>query len=215
MCVCVCVCVCRFALVDFGLAQGTADTHIELLKVVRQRTLQKGGGSTGKQDTAQQIKAPPRLLPKAASTASTSRPLPAQPSTNLPPSSSSSTTSSSASQKALVKKARSVPTTVTTSRTKHTKDLTGLRKVPRPVFGERNLNSCTRAPSATKQVAIKTELKLGKTDDPATRRCSSASRGPLPARTPNSSQRPPRTVQQGLTCNCYLTDRVCNICLSR
>ncbi|XP_056277004.1 cell division cycle 7-related protein kinase isoform X2 [Pseudoliparis swirei] len=204
-----------FALVDFGLAQGTADTHIELLKVVRQRTLQKGGGSTGKQDAAQQIKAPPRLLPKTTTTASTSRPFPAQQSTNLPPSSSSSTTSSSASQKALVKKARSVPPTVTTSRTKHTKDLTGLRKVPRPVFGERNLNSCTRAPSTTKQVAMKTELKLSKTDDPANRRCSSASRGPLPARTPSSSQRPPRTVQQGLTCNCYLTDRVCNICLSR
>ncbi|XP_034411965.1 cell division cycle 7-related protein kinase isoform X2 [Cyclopterus lumpus] len=203
-----------FALVDFGLAQGTADTHIELLKVVRQRTLQKGGGSTGKQDATQQIKAPPRLLPKTTTTASTSLPLPAQQSTNLPPSSpSSSTTSSSASQKALVKKARSVPTT---SRTKHTKDLTGLRKVPRPVFGERNLNSFTRAPSTTKQAAIKTELlKPSKTDDPANRRCSSVSRGPLPVRTQSSSQRPQRTVQQGLTCNCYLTDRVCNICLSR
>ncbi|XP_045908224.1 cell division cycle 7-related protein kinase isoform X2 [Micropterus dolomieu] len=96
------------------------------------------------------------------------------------------------------------------------KDLTGLRKVARPVFGERNLNSCTPAPSTTKQTAIKTQLvKPGKAEDPASRKYSSASRGPLPVRTQSSSQKPPRTVQQVLTCNCYLTDRVCNICMSR
>ncbi|XP_040000442.1 cell division cycle 7-related protein kinase isoform X4 [Xiphias gladius] len=96
------------------------------------------------------------------------------------------------------------------------KDLTGVRKVPRPVFGEKNLNSCTPAPSTTKQAVIKTELvKPVRTEDPANRRYSSASRGPLPVRTQSSSQKPQRTVQQGLTCNCYLTERVCNICMSR
>eukprot|EP00064_Thunnus_orientalis_P002268 superscaffoldBa00000159_g2275 len=96
------------------------------------------------------------------------------------------------------------------------KDLTGLRKVPRPVFGERNLNSCTPAPSTTKQAAIKTELvKPGRTEDPVSRRYSSASRGPLPVRTQSSSQKPQRSVHQSLTCNCHLTDRVCNICMSR
>ncbi|XP_038570781.1 cell division cycle 7-related protein kinase [Micropterus salmoides] len=207
-----------YALVDFGLAQGTADTQIELLKVVRQRPSHKGGGSTGKQDTTQRSKALPRLPPKTTTTASTSLPLPPRQSTTVPPSSSSSTSSSSASRKALIKKTRSVTTAVTTSnsRTKHTKDLTGLRKVARPVFGERNLNSCTPAPSTTKQTAIKTQLvKPGKAEDPASRKYSSASRGPLPVRTQSSSQKPPRTVQQVLTCNCYLTDRVCNICMSR
>uniref|UniRef100_A0A8D3A1W2 non-specific serine/threonine protein kinase n=1 Tax=Scophthalmus maximus TaxID=52904 RepID=A0A8D3A1W2_SCOMX len=58
------------------------------------------------------------------------------------------------------------------------KDLTGLRKVPRPVF-------------------------------------SSASRVPATVRSQSVSQKPQRTLQQGLTCNCYLTDRVCNICMSR
>ncbi|XP_042353812.1 cell division cycle 7-related protein kinase isoform X1 [Plectropomus leopardus] len=208
-----------YALVDFGLAQGTADTQIELLKVVRQRTSQKGGGSTGKQDTTQRNKAPPRL-PSKTTTASTSLPPPPLQPTTMPPSSSSSstTTSSSASRKALVKKSRTVTTTVTTStsRTKHTKDLTAQRKVPRPVFGERSLNSCTATPSTTKQAAFKTELvKPSKTEDPASRRYSAASRGPLPVRTQNSSQKPQRTVQQGLTCNCYMTDRVCNICMSR
>ncbi|XP_037315138.2 cell division cycle 7-related protein kinase isoform X2 [Pungitius pungitius] len=97
------------------------------------------------------------------------------------------------------------------------KDLVRLRKVPRPVFGERNLNSCTRTPSTAKQVTLKTEMvKLSRTEDPADgRRLSSANRVPLPVRTQSLSQRPQRTVQQGLTCSCYLTDRVCNICMSR
>ncbi|XP_019958277.1 cell division cycle 7-related protein kinase isoform X1 [Paralichthys olivaceus] len=212
-----------YALVDFGLAQGTADTQIELLKVVRQRPTQKGGGSTGKQDTTHRSKAQPRLLhPKttASTTASTSLPVPSRQSTARPPSSSSSstttTTPSSASRRALVKKARSVTTTVTTStsRTKHTKDLTRLSKVPRPVFGEKNLNSCLPASSTTKQAAIMTELvKPIKTEDPASRRYSSASRGPVAVR--SQSQKPQRILQQGLTCNCYMTDRVCNVCLSR
>lgn len=108
---------------DFGLAQGTADTQIELLKVVRQRSSQKGGGSAGKQDTTQRSRAPPRLPPKTT-TASSSLPVPQQQATTKPPSSSSSnTTSSSTSRKTLFKKARSVTATVTTStsRTKHTK----------------------------------------------------------------------------------------------
>lgn len=116
--------VCRYALVDFGLAQGTADTQIELLKVVKHRASQKGGGSTGKQDTTQRGKAQLKIPPKAT-TASTLLPQPPQQSTNIQPSSSSSstTTSSSASRKIMVKKARSATTAITTStsRTKHTK----------------------------------------------------------------------------------------------
>uniref|UniRef100_A0A3Q0SW08 non-specific serine/threonine protein kinase n=1 Tax=Amphilophus citrinellus TaxID=61819 RepID=A0A3Q0SW08_AMPCI len=59
---------------------------------------------------------------------------------------------------------------------------------------------------------LKVVVKPRRTDDAASQKYSSATRGPLPVRTQNSSQKP---VQQGLTCNCYLTDRVCNICLSR
>ncbi|XP_060940754.1 cell division cycle 7-related protein kinase [Limanda limanda] len=212
-----------YALVDFGLAQGTADTQIELLKVVRQRPTQKGGGSTGKQDTTQRSKAQLRLHPKstANTAASTSLPVPQRQSTALPPSSSSSSstttaTPSSASRRALVKKARSVTTTVTTStsRTKHTKDLPRLSRMQRPVFGEKNLNSCLPASSTTKQAAIMTELvKPIKTEDPASRKYSPATRGPVAVR--SQTQKPQRTVQLGLTCSCYLTDRVCNICLSR
>ncbi|XP_026168638.1 cell division cycle 7-related protein kinase [Mastacembelus armatus] len=203
-----------YALVDFGLAQGTADTQIDLLKVVRQRSSQKGGGSTGKQDSTQRSKAAPKPFPNSTTTTSTS--LPPHRSAALPHSSSTvstTTTTSSACQKAPVKK---ISVSTSTSRTKHTKDLMGLRKVQRPVFGERNLNSCTPAPSTAKQVAIKTELvRSAKTEDLASRRFTPASRGPVPVRTQSSSQKSQRMVQPGITCNCYLTDRVCNICMSR
>ncbi|XP_047445154.1 cell division cycle 7-related protein kinase isoform X1 [Mugil cephalus] len=211
-----------YALVDFGLAQGTTETQIELLKVVRPKPSHKGGGSTGKPNATQRSKAATKPHVKAAATASTSLPLPPHQSVTVPPSSSSSsiapTTSSSACRKAPVKKARSVITT--SSRTKHTKDLTGLRKVPRPVFGERNMNSCTPDPSTAKQAPAKIEssvqmVKPSKTEDPANRRYSSVSRGALPAVTHGNSQKSQRAVQHGLTCNCYLTDRVCNVCMSR
>ncbi|XP_078790440.1 cell division cycle 7-related protein kinase isoform X2 [Oryzias latipes] len=87
------------------------------------------------------------------------------------------------------------------------KDLGGLRRTPRPVFGERNLNSCTPAPSTTAPDARKAEEALSW-------RLSSASRAA--GRTlSSSSQKPQRAVQPGLTCDCFLTDRVCNICMSR
>ncbi|XP_013880797.1 cell division cycle 7-related protein kinase isoform X2 [Austrofundulus limnaeus] len=184
-----------YALVDFGLAQGTADTRIELLKVVR--SSQKGGGSTGKQEAAPRSKAW-----KPTNTTSASLPALSVP---RPPSSSSSSSSSSASGKTVAKKARPVPTSC--SHSKPTKDLAGLRNVPRPVFGERNLNNCT-VQSTNKQPAARKEVKPRKTDDPAPRVS-------LPVRTQSSSQKPVKVVQQGLTCSCYLTDRVCNICMAR
>ncbi|MEQ2157693.1 hypothetical protein GOODEAATRI_004289, partial [Goodea atripinnis] len=39
--------------------------------------------------------------------------------------------------------------------------------------------------------------------------------GLLAVRTSSSSQKTQRSMQQGLTCNCYLTDRICNVCLAR
>lgn len=101
----------RYALVDFGLAQGTADTQIELLKVV---SLHKGGGSTGKQDNTQRSKAAAKVPPKT-STASTSAAGPQQQHTLLPSSSPSTASSSSSSRKALVKKAHSVTVNVPTT----------------------------------------------------------------------------------------------------
>ncbi|XP_047223406.1 cell division cycle 7-related protein kinase isoform X2 [Girardinichthys multiradiatus] len=96
------------------------------------------------------------------------------------------------------------------------KDLAGLRKVPRPVFGERNLNSCTPVPPSCTEAALKTELvKAKKTDDAASYKYPSANQGLLAVRTSSSSQKTQMSMQQGLTCNCYLTDQICNVCLAR
>ncbi|XP_070973970.1 cell division cycle 7-related protein kinase isoform X2 [Oncorhynchus clarkii lewisi] len=196
-----------FALVDFGLAQGTTDTQIELLKVVKQKT-QKCGGSTGKPETSQGKRAPTSLAPPLQSLS--------HPRTSAPHSSSS--TSSSTSSKPPDKRV-SVSTFSSTTRSKHTKEFSGLCKTQRAVFGERNLNSFTSVP--TKTTDPKLELvKPTKTEDPATRKFISAHRRPVPVRTPVSNQRPnqrmtPAAVNLGFTCSCYSTDRVCNICMSR
>ncbi|XP_062336815.1 cell division cycle 7-related protein kinase isoform X2 [Osmerus eperlanus] len=96
------------------------------------------------------------------------------------------------------------------------KELSGLCRTPRAVFGERNLNSCTPAPAKSADTKIEL-VKPSKTEDPATRAFVSVIRHPLSTRTPASSQKQPRTpaVNLGLTCNCYMTDRVCNVCMSR
>ncbi|KAJ8011373.1 hypothetical protein DPEC_G00057490 [Dallia pectoralis] len=190
----------RFALVDFGLAQGTADTQLDLLKVVKQKT-QKGVGSVGKPETSNRKRAPP---PDTTSLIPPLKTLPA-------PHSSSS--SSSSSTKPTAK--RVFPSTVTSSsRTKTTKELSGLCKTPRAVFGERNLNSC--APALTKTTEATVELvKTTKTEDPANRRFISAHRRPLPVRPLVNNRRATPTVNLGLTCSCYTTDSVCNICMSR
>ncbi|XP_029971650.1 cell division cycle 7-related protein kinase isoform X1 [Salarias fasciatus] len=206
-----------YALVDFGLAHGTADTKIEMLKVVRQKLLQKGVGSTEKHNSTQDRKAPLKVPQKvtagraaaAATATSAPPPRPARQSVTLPPSSSSSSSStpSSAAQKAPHKKARSVDATAT--HTKHTKDLTRPSKAPRPVFGERNLNSCTPTPSTAKQALSKIELVKPSKPGPPAARCSK------PAEPQGSRQKPLKAVQQGLTCDCFLSNQVCNVCTSR
>uniref|UniRef100_A0A8C5D7E4 non-specific serine/threonine protein kinase n=1 Tax=Gadus morhua TaxID=8049 RepID=A0A8C5D7E4_GADMO len=83
-----------YSLVDFGLAQGTADTQIELLKVVKQRATQKAGGATGKTDTGVPGKKAPRASDTPTPLTTTGPPSPPQPQQQsaAPPSSSSSST---------------------------------------------------------------------------------------------------------------------------
>ncbi|KAK7945330.1 hypothetical protein WMY93_001058 [Mugilogobius chulae] len=201
----------EYALVDFGLAQGTADTQIELLKVGK--SSQKGGGSPAKTQrskpsstTAPNQKTKP-LPPCPPPAASTSAPLP-------PPVPVSSSSTSSTITRKVAPKRRNV-TTVSTARSKHSKDLSGLRKVQRPVFGERNMNSCSQVPSTTKPTSARTEfIKVPKAEDPANRKYS-ASRSSAPVKSQGANQKPLRAVPLSSTCSCYHTDRVCNICLSR
>ncbi|XP_051555308.1 cell division cycle 7-related protein kinase-like [Myxocyprinus asiaticus] len=187
----------EYALVDFGLAQGTTDTQIELLKVVKSKT-HKGGGSSGMVEDAHGKQ---KLLP-------------------LPPNTRNPAVHSCT--KALAK--RSCPP----SRFKHTKELLVLDKAPRSVFGERNLNSTNSHKIGTDKV--EGQLSKPKKEDVIPHKILSFKRRSVPVKTPLngqkhkapalsqtlSSQKPkPAAVSQTLTCSCFMTDRVCNICLSR
>ncbi|XP_072297914.1 cell division cycle 7-related protein kinase isoform X1 [Eucyclogobius newberryi] len=195
----------EYALVDFGLAQGTADTQIDLLKVGR--SSHRGGGSPAKTQrskpsfsTAAHNQKTKALSPCTHPTASTSAPPP------LPV--SSSTSSTTTISRKVAPKRRTVAA-LSTARSKQFKDLPGLRKVQRPVFGERNMNSCSQIASTTKLTSSRTELvKVTKAEDPA-------SRGFALLKSQGANRKPQRAVPLGATCSCYHTDRVCNICLSR
>ncbi|CAL8281198.1 unnamed protein product [Lota lota] len=231
-----------YSLVDFGLAQGTADTQIELLKVVKQRASQKAGGATGKTDTGALGKKAPRApdtpTPLTTTTTTTNAGSPSSPQPQqqspAPPSSSSSsstttvnpttTTPTTATSSLSTGKQVARPATTTTTTSKHTKELTCLNKTPRLVFGERNLNSVPSA-TTTKPPPAGIELvKPGRTEDlinrrvaPLHRRVAPASRRALPARSQAGAHKPARTstVNPALTCHCFQTERVCNICMSR
>ncbi|KAG7265793.1 hypothetical protein CRUP_000764 [Coryphaenoides rupestris] len=214
-----------YSLVDFGLAQGTADTKVELLKVVKQRAPQKAGktdtGALGKKaprapDTPTPIRTP------TTTSASTSLPRPAQkspaPKSSSPATTTTTTTPTTTSSLSVGKPGARTTTTAT----KHTKRL---------VFGERNLNSVPSTPSSTtKPPPTKVELvKPVRTGDLVTRRVASVHRRVAPAvrRTlpgargqTQGAQKSPRTtsssttVNPAFTCSCYETERVCNICMS-
>ncbi|XP_047018483.1 cell division cycle 7-related protein kinase isoform X2 [Ictalurus punctatus] len=95
------------------------------------------------------------------------------------------------------------------------KELMELCKTPRSVFCERNLNSINPAKTPTEKTQGHV-IKPTKTDDVIARKFVSTKRRPVPARAPGTNQKTkPVTLNLSLTCNCYMTDRVCNICLSR
>lgn len=129
------------------------------------------------------------------------------------------------------------------------KELLGLDKAPRSVFGEKNLNGAnSHKPGTDKvevsvfshtgciwhllnnyqlftcQIAFQGLLLKPKREEIIPRKIVSSKHRSVPVRTPLNqrqktpaeSQKPkPPVVSSMLTCNCYMTDRVCNICLSR
>ncbi|XP_036410344.1 cell division cycle 7-related protein kinase [Megalops cyprinoides] len=170
----------KYALVDFGLAQGTLDTQIELLKVVKPKS-QQGGGCKGKPATSVGDRAPPGRAPSREPTPHSSTKPPAKRSLSL-------------------------------ARTKHTKECAAASPAQRSVFGERNLNSLNPTEGTVKVTLVKPT----KVEDVAARRMALTKRRPVAARTPASGHKPKASsVGHSLTCSCYMTDRVCNACLSR
>ncbi|KAJ8406413.1 hypothetical protein AAFF_G00306440 [Aldrovandia affinis] len=166
----------KYALVDFGLAQGTPDTQIELLKVVKTKT-QQGSCCTSKPAASVGNKAPHHRAPSKEPTAHSSTKPPAKRSLSL-------------------------------ARTKHAKESTAVGPAQRSVFGERNLNSLIPTEGAVVKL-----VKPTKVEDVAARKMAVLKRRPVPA----SSLDKPRAsgLSQALTCSCYMTNRVCNVCLSR
>ncbi|XP_076149508.1 cell division cycle 7-related protein kinase isoform X2 [Alosa pseudoharengus] len=137
----------KYALVDFGLAQGTPDTQIELLKEVISKA-QKGGRTTGEPEH---------------------------------------------------------------SRGKS--ELMTPCKVPRSVFGERNMNSIN--PANTLDTGVEVIRSVNTKDIAARKMLQSKYQSATVKEQVSGQKHRDLALDSNLTCSCFLTDRVCNICLSR
>ncbi|KAI5608892.1 cell division cycle 7-related protein kinase isoform X1, partial [Silurus asotus] len=197
----------KYALVDFGLAQGTPDTQIELLKVVKSQKAHNE--SHGKQSP---VPFPPNTRVLTAH-ASTKTPCPNSRTKHTKVSVWDTRgwkhTGSDSSPLRDTISGRLLMTCFFVSQ-----ELMGLCKMPRSVFGERNLNSS----NPTKAPADKTEGHVipTKTDNVIACKILPTKRRPPPTRTLAANSKPkPVTLNPSLTCTCYMTDRICNVCLSR
>ncbi|XP_028667265.1 cell division cycle 7-related protein kinase isoform X2 [Erpetoichthys calabaricus] len=172
----------KYALVDFGLAQGTPNTTVELLKVV------KPEGQ------------PSKCLKNKSSHAFGSK---------IPPASTSSKDASrNQSIKPPVKRSLS-PLLQKNSKTSL------LVNSQRSVFGEKSLNSLNSNDGSGSKV-----VKPSKTISVQSRKIALPKRKMVPVKgsvstVSNQSQKSSSQCPINLTCDCYMTDRVCNICLSR
>ncbi|XP_069795287.1 cell division cycle 7-related protein kinase isoform X2 [Narcine bancroftii] len=168
----------RYALVDFGLAQGTPDTKIELLKVVKAEDQQ-------------------RSCLKNKSTTSSGNQLP-----------NSITTS-----KPLVQHSADKMHIKRPCPPMQAKPGKGESSVPRSVFGERNMN--VRSTGIFEGTSVK-PTRSTKTADISSRKILVAKRKVMPSKGASSCLiRKPNMSQSNLTCDCYATDRICSVCLSR
>ncbi|MEE6494546.1 hypothetical protein FKM82_001784 [Ascaphus truei] len=176
----------QFALVDFGLAQGTADTQIELLKVIQAEN-KTGSCSQSKLPTGSGNRVPasipaPRELP--------------QPST----------------AKQAVKRHWSHSETQINPGNDAKEGLLGF-PTPRSVFGVRNFNVHSSVSHENTTLRV---IKQSKMMDLASRKLATKKKT---VATKNLSscvaRKAASTCPASLTCDCYATDRVCSVCLSR
>nr|XP_034365409.1 cell division cycle 7-related protein kinase isoform X3 [Arvicanthis niloticus] len=175
----------KYALVDFGLAQGTRDTNIELLKFV-QSEAQQEDCSRNKYHGVTGHKGP------------LSRPAP-------------KTVDQQCTTKTSVKR----PYANTQIHIKQGKDgkegSVGL-SVQRSVFGERNFNIHS---SISHESPAEKIIKQSKTVDVISRKLATKKTA-ISTKAVNSVMRETaRSCSAVLTCDCYGTDRVCSVCLSR
>ncbi|NWH78672.1 CDC7 kinase, partial [Piaya cayana] len=172
----------EYALVDFGLAQGTPDTKIELLKAARSED-QEGSCSQNNPTVA------------LGNEASVSVPAPKQ---------------------AATKAAEKRPSSLAKTQIKQGrggKEDSVHRSVQRSVFGERNFNVY----SSTYQENSNTKLiKQSKMTDVSSRRLVTKKKIISTKTVSNGAARKAASgCPLNLICDCYATDRVCSVCLSR
>ncbi|XP_019386668.1 PREDICTED: cell division cycle 7-related protein kinase isoform X2 [Crocodylus porosus] len=175
-----------YALVDFGLAQGTPETKIDLLKTIQ---------SEGQQGSCSQntphinvgsgvsinITSPKQIAQQSASKSSDKR-------------------SGSLSQ-------------IQIKQGREGKEGSVHHSIQRSVFGERNfnINSSTHQESPTVKL-----MKQPKVIDVASRKLA-AKKKLISTKTANNglARKGASSCPSNLTCDCFATDRVCSICLSR
>uniref|UniRef100_A0A8C7BER7 non-specific serine/threonine protein kinase n=1 Tax=Neovison vison TaxID=452646 RepID=A0A8C7BER7_NEOVI len=177
----------KYALVDFGLAQGTHDTKIELLKFVQ---------SEAQQESCSQNKC--HII------------------TGNKISLSGPAASKELNQQPTMKTSVKRPYTNAQSQIKQGKDgkegSVGL-SVQRSVFGERNFNIHSSISHESPAVKL---MKQSKTADVLSRKLATKKKA-VSTKIMNSGviRKTASSCPANLTCDCYATDKVCSICLSR
>ncbi|XP_074858867.1 cell division cycle 7-related protein kinase [Carettochelys insculpta] len=176
----------EYALVDFGLAQGTRDTKIELLRIIQ---------SESHQESCSQNKPHLTLGNRVSVSVTASRERAQQ---------SASKTSDkwccSLSQMRI-------------KQGKEGKEGSVHPSVLRSVFGERNFNIHSTACQEGPTVKL---IKQSKVMDTATRKLATKKKV-ISTKAVNSgtAKKAVNSCPAVLTCDCYATDRVCSVCLSR
>ncbi|KAK2495345.1 hypothetical protein MC885_018004, partial [Smutsia gigantea] len=175
----------KYALVDFGLAQGTRDTKIELLKFVQSGAQQQSCSQnkfhiTGNKMSLSGPGGPKELDQQPATKTSVKRPY----------------TDAQIQIKERERKEGSV----------------GL-SVQRSVFGERNFNIHSSISHESPAVKL---MKQSKSVDVLSRKLAVKKKA-ISTKVMNSGvmRKTASSCPASLTCDCYATDEVCSICLSR
>ncbi|KAM9111128.1 cell division cycle 7-related protein kinase isoform 1-T2 [Megaptera novaeangliae] len=174
----------QYALVDFGLAQGTHDTKIELLKFVQSEAQQESCSQnksyviTGNKISLSGPAAPKELDQQPTTKASLKRPYP--------------------DAQIQIKDGK--------------EGSVGL-SVQRSVFGERNFNIHSSISHESPAVKL---MKQSKTVDLLSRKLATKKKA-ISTKVMNSGvmRKTASSCPASLTCDCYATDKVCSICLSR
>ncbi|XP_054387266.1 cell division cycle 7-related protein kinase isoform X3 [Pongo abelii] len=176
----------KYALVDFGLAQGTHDTKIELLKFV-QSEAQQERCSQNKSHIITGNKIPlSGPVPKELDQQSTTKASVKRPYTNAQ---------------------------IQIKQGKDGKEGSVGLSVQRSVFGERNFNIHSSISHESPAVKL---MKQSKTVDVLSRKLATKKKA-ISTKVMNSGvmRKTASSCPASLTCDCYATDKVCSICLSR